>query len=182
MNRWLVGPLSSVGFVSLTAVLMYVSTVLALRVGERRTIAEMSTFDFVVAVALGAIVGRTVTTAEPTYLQGMAAIVTLLVAHHVVGALRRRWPAVRRVVEDRPVVLVVGGQVRADALASADFTEDDLAAKLRQGGVPRLEEVELAVLESNGAVSVITRGAEPVGDLLWRGLDQRHRGAPRRPA
>ncbi|MCA1682993.1 MAG: DUF421 domain-containing protein [Actinobacteria bacterium] len=179
MSRWLVGPLGSLGFVALTAALMYLSTVLALRVGERRTIAEMSAFDFVVAVAIGAIVGRTVTSAEPTYLQGMTAIVTLLVTHHVVGILRRRFPAVRRAVEERPVVVVTDGRVHERAVAAVDLTMEDLAAKLRQRGIPRLEEVELAVLESDGRVSVITRGAEPVGDLLWRGLDRPADAGPR---
>ncbi len=170
MSAWLVGPVRTAGFVAVSTALVYVSTVLALRLGERRTLAEMSTFDFVVAVAIGAVVGRTATTREPTYVQGITAIVVLVAAHHLVGFLRRRSGAVQALIERPPMVLVSDGRVDDEALAGVDLTPDDLAAKLRQRGVRRLEEVELAVLESNGRVSVIYRGSEPVGDLLRRGL------------
>ncbi|MDQ6715811.1 MAG: DUF421 domain-containing protein [Actinomycetota bacterium] len=181
MSEWLVGPVRTPGFVALSTALVYASTVVALRLGERRTIAEMSTFDFIVAVALEAVVGRTATTRQPTYLQGMTAIVALVLAHHLVGLLRRRSAAARRLIQRPPTVLVSGGQIDDQALAGVDLTSDDLAAKLRERGVARLEEVDLAVLESDGRVSVITRGAEPVGELLWRGLGERQPPAPSDP-
>lgn len=170
MSSWLVGPARTAGFVAVTTALVYASTVLALRFGERRTLAELSTFDFVVAVAVGAIVGRTATTENPTYLQGMVAIVTLLAAHHAVGALRRRWPRCRRFFEKPPVVLVEEGRVCGDALARTDMTIADVAAKLREQGVTRLDEVQLAVLEPGGGMSVLGRDGTALDDTLRSGL------------
>lgn len=173
MTSWLLGPARTVGFVVLSTALVYVSTVAALRLGERRTIAELSNFDFVVAIAIGAIVGRTATTRNPTYLQGMAAILALLAGHHAVGLARRRWPWCRHLFEKPPVVLVEGGQIRDRALDQADLTTADLAAKLRERGVTRLEDVELAVLEPNGHMSVVVRGDSPLDDIVRTGLPVR---------
>ncbi len=54
----LIGGVNELGWVAAKALLLYLTAVFGFRLGERRTLAEMSAFDFVAAVAVGAIVGR----------------------------------------------------------------------------------------------------------------------------
>jgi hypothetical protein len=63
----LVGETGGLGWVAVKAVLMFAVAIIGLRLGERRTIAQLGAFDFAVAVAIGAIIGRTVT-APPMHL------------------------------------------------------------------------------------------------------------------
>ena len=56
---WLIGHASDVGLVAAKAALMYLTALLALRLGERRTLAQWTIIDFATAVAMGAIIGRT---------------------------------------------------------------------------------------------------------------------------
>ena len=85
----LVGGTGGLGWVAVKAVLMFAVAVIGLRLGERRTLAQLGAFDFEVAVAIGAIIGRTVTAPSVSFATGAVALVTLLVAHRFVAFARR---------------------------------------------------------------------------------------------
>ena len=76
--RAAIGNGSDVGLVALKALLLSVSAVVGLRLSHRRTLAEMTGFDFVAAVAVGAIVGRVPNADGTTYLAGLATLLTVL--------------------------------------------------------------------------------------------------------
>jgi uncharacterized membrane protein YcaP (DUF421 family) len=175
MFDWLIGSWRSLGYVALSAALIYVSTVVSVRwFGERRTLAQLTIFDFAVAVALGAIIARTATTRSPGYLEGLTAVVVLLLVHDLVSWVRLHVPGVAWIVAREPIVLVRDGQVDRDALVRAHMTEDDLSTELREHGVGSLRDVRLGVLESRGAFSVITGG--PVDRALVPGARDPRRG------
>jgi hypothetical protein len=77
--------------------LLYATAIIGLRLGKRRILAELSPFDFVAAVAVGAIVGRIPSAADADYLAGAVTLIAVLFAHAVVslfecGASRRPKP------------------------------------------------------------------------------------------
>jgi hypothetical protein len=79
--KWLpelVGATGGLGWVAVKAVLMFAVTIVGLRLGERRTLAQLGAFDFAVAVAIGAIIGRTVTASSASFATGAVALITLL--------------------------------------------------------------------------------------------------------
>jgi uncharacterized membrane protein YcaP (DUF421 family) len=164
--NWVLGDWRSVGYVALTTVMIYFSTVVALRFGERRTLAEMTPYDFVVAVAIGAVVGRTATAEHPSYVQSIVAVVALLVAHGLVSWLRLRSRRVRRLLERPPRVLVWRGAVCDDALRQSHMDRSDLDTLLREHGIVTLADVAAVVLETRGVVSVITNRDGERADLL----------------
>lgn len=84
----LVGDARDTALAALKALVLFVTAVVLFRISERHTLAELAPFDFVTAVAVGAIVGRTATAADTSFLTGAAALVTLLVAHGIVSRLR----------------------------------------------------------------------------------------------
>jgi uncharacterized membrane protein YcaP (DUF421 family) len=168
---WVVGSWQTVGFVIVSTALIYVSVVLALRLGDRRTLAEMSAFDFAVAVAVGSIIGRVSTTRSPTYVQGMAALVTLLLCHHLITLARARSGRVERWLERPPRVLLHDGQVVSEALRREHLSEEDLMRKLRAHDVHSLDEVELVVVEARGGFSVLRRAERPIDERLRAAVD-----------
>ena len=91
----LVGGTGSLGWVAIKAVLIFAVAIIGLRLGERRTLAQLGAFDFAVAVAIGAIIGRTVTTSSASFATGAVALVTLLVVHRLVAFARRHSRIVR---------------------------------------------------------------------------------------
>src|SRR5262249_37592817 len=83
------GGTGGLGWVAVKAVLMFAVAVLGLRLGERRTVAQLGAFDFAVAVAIGSIIGGTVTSSTASFATGAIALITLLLAHRVVAFARR---------------------------------------------------------------------------------------------
>jgi uncharacterized membrane protein YcaP (DUF421 family) len=164
----LVGGAGSLGWVAVKAVLMFAAAVIGFRLGERRTLAQLGAFDFAVAVAVGAIIGRTATSSSTSFATGAVALTALLVAHRVVSVLRRRgW--LRIVVDSPPRLLVAHGQLRSQALAKAGLTVDDVYALLREHGVTRLADVAYLLYETKGAVTLVRLG-DDVGPVITAGL------------
>jgi uncharacterized membrane protein YcaP (DUF421 family) len=112
----LTGGTSGLGWVMIKAVLMFAVTIAGLRLGERRTLAQLGAFDFAVAVAIGAIIGRTVTAWSASFATGAVALVTLLVAHRLV-AFARRHDRMARLIDHPPRILVARGEVKIVNLA-----------------------------------------------------------------
>ncbi len=84
MNQ-LFGGAHDLGWVAIKALLLYLTAVIGFRLGERRTLAEMSAFDFVAAVAVGAIIGRVPNSNSTSYIAGAITLVTVLIAHRIIS-------------------------------------------------------------------------------------------------
>jgi uncharacterized membrane protein YcaP (DUF421 family) len=155
MYRWFLGYWRTVVFVAASTALIYVSVVVAVRLGERRTLTEMTAYDFVVAIAVGSIIGRTATTPEPSYLQGLTVVVALVGCHHLMSVPLLRAGVARRITDRPAIELVRDGLVLPDGLPRARMTEGDLDMVLRERGVPSRREAALVMLECRGAFSVV---------------------------
>ncbi|NES16924.1 MULTISPECIES: DUF421 domain-containing protein [Micromonospora] len=152
----LIGPLDWLGWVALKAFLLYVTAVIGLRAGGRRSLAELSAYDFVAAVAVGAIVGRLPSARDASYLSGVATLLAILAGHALITWVRLR-PAGRRLIEKGPVVVVSQGRVLTGNLHRSGLTRTDLDGLLREHGVADAAVVHLAVLEGRGRLSVLRR-------------------------
>ncbi|WP_431932266.1 DUF421 domain-containing protein [Micromonospora sp. RP3T] len=141
-------------WVAVKAFLLYLTAVLAMRLGGRRTLAELSAYDFVAAVAVGAIVGRLPSAPDASYLSGAVTLVAILAAHALITWVRLR-PAGRRLVEKGPVVVVAQGRVLTGNLHRAGLTRADLDGLLREHGLGEVDAVHIAVLEGRGRLSVL---------------------------
>lgn len=174
---YLIGGAGSFGWVALKAVLLYVTAIIGFRLGERRTLAEMSAFDFVAAVAVGAIIGRVPNASGTSYAAGAVTLVAILVAHKIVSRLRY-FPGAAAVIDHPPEVLVLDGQIVSSALRRSALTDNDLYGILRQHGVTELNELRLVVFEQRGQVSIVRRTPTSGFDseLVRKVLDQTNVG------
>jgi uncharacterized membrane protein YcaP (DUF421 family) len=135
--------------------LLYATAIIGLRLGKRRILAELSPFDFVAAVAVGAIVGRIPSAADADYLAGAVTLIAVLFAHALVSHLRH-YSSVARLVDQSPRILVANGKILEDGLRRSGLSRADVESLLRQRGVHKVDEVEYLILEEGGKVSVVT--------------------------
>ena len=163
------GSLHDLWWVVAKSLLLYVTAVVCFRIGERRTLAEMSAFDFVAAVAAGAIVGRVPNAHDAGYLAGAATLITVLLAHRLTARLRFR-PLFAKLIDHPPRLLVADGKVLDAELRRCGLTRQDLYGLLRQHGVDELASVRFVVFEQRGQVSVVRRGGAPTDTELLRDL------------
>jgi uncharacterized membrane protein YcaP (DUF421 family) len=165
--HWLFGNWTEIGHTAVKVVLMYVTAVVALRLGERRTLAQWTIIDFATAVAIGAIIGRTATADNPSYASGAVALVILVAVHRLASLIRLR-PVFTRFFDHRVRVLFADGRVRSHELRRCGLTENDLYAHLRQRGFFSLDSLQFVLYETKGGITAVPRAAsaaEPLVDV-----------------
>jgi uncharacterized membrane protein YcaP (DUF421 family) len=151
----LIGDLSAIPTTIAKTVTLFVTAAALFRFTERRTLAEFAPFDWIAAVAAGAIVGRSATAADTSWLAASVALLSLLTTHAVLSRLRFiGW--IQRLLDPPPMVLIRNGKVLERNVHRCGLTQSDLQAVLRQHGHRNAERVELAVFEAKGAVSVLS--------------------------
>ena len=151
---WFLGDASDLAPAAAKAGLMYVTALVALRLGERRTLAQWTIIDFATAVALGAIIGRTATARDQSYLVGAIALVTLIAVHRAASMLRFR-PVLGKLFDHRVRVLVVDGELRHRELRRCGVTVNDVNTHLRQRGIFSLDSVRYLLYETKGSITVV---------------------------
>lgn len=164
----LFGEADSLGWIALKAVLLYLTAVFGFRLGERRTLSQLSPFDFVAAVAVGSIVGRVPNAHDASYLSGIATLAAVLLAHGLVTKLRL-MPGMSAVLDRSPHLVLARGEILDEELRRCGLTREDLHSLLRQQGIQDPSEVRFAVLEPRGQLSIIRSSS---ADFATPGLIQ----------
>jgi len=91
---------------------------------------------------------------------GIIAVVVLLAMSLILAQLRLRSTRLRRLVQGSPTLLVLHGEVIPEHMRREGLDEDTLQAALREHGVEKISDVEMAVLEIDGSISIVPAGQE----------------------
>lgn len=151
---WMTNDAGALGAVAGKAALIYLTALVALRLSERRTLAQWTIIDFATAVAIGAIIGRTAIAKGQSYLTGGVALVTLVAVHRLASRARMH-PLLGKVFDHRVRVLVADGKLRQRELRRCGLTDNDVFTQLRQQGVVSLEHVRYVLYETKGSISIV---------------------------
>jgi uncharacterized membrane protein YcaP (DUF421 family) len=144
----------------LRTTVIYLIILIGLRLAGKREIGQMTVFDLVVLLLLANAVQNAMVGPDTSLIGGILAAVVLLVLNTAVARLRLRWPRLRQLIEGSPTLLVLHGEVIADHLRREGLDRETLEAALREHGVSTLDDVEMAVLEIDGSISVVPAGGE----------------------
>lgn len=147
----------------LRAVGIYVVLLLLFRLTGKRSLAQITTFDFVLLLIIGEATQQALLGEDFSVTNAAVVIATLLVLERSADYLSWRFPTLRRITEPQPVVLVDDGRVLHDVLDHYHLDVQDVVTAAReQHGLRRLAEVQWAVLEVSGGISIVPRmGASP---------------------
>ncbi|WP_345293844.1 DUF421 domain-containing protein [Luteimonas vadosa] len=143
----------------LRAVVVYVVVLGMVRLSGKRTIGQFTPFDLIVVVLLGNAVQNSLIGTDTSLPGGLLLAAILVGLNWLVGWVTARSRRAERLLEGSPVLLVRNGNVYFDALRSQHLSRDDLEEIIRQEGCTDSSQVALAVLETNGRISVIKRDA-----------------------
>ena len=143
---------------------VYLLVLILFRLSGKRSLAQITTFDLVLLLIISEATQQALLGEDFSVTNAALVIITLLVLERSADYLSWRFPTVRRATESQPVVLVDDGRVLRDRLAHYRLSEEDVVTAAReQHGLRRLEEVQWAVLEVSGAISVVPREPPTVG-------------------
>jgi uncharacterized membrane protein YcaP (DUF421 family) len=137
---------------------VYVVLLLIFRLAGSRTLAEITTFDFVLVLIISEAVQAALIDQDHSMTNSFLLIVTLVSLNIVMSVLKQRSSRVERILDGTALVLVDRGKVHQDRLDKERVDETDvLEAARKLQGLSTLDDIEYAVLEKNGHVTVIPR-------------------------
>ena len=151
---------SSLPEVALRTAIIYGFLVLAIRITGKRQIGQMSVLELVAILVISDAVQNSMVGENTTLWGGIVAVVTLLGVDRAIQAVTARSRRLRDAVEGEPRLLVRDGRLLERALRDEKIDADDVRAAVRAAGLTRIEAVRLAVLETDGTISVIPREQE----------------------
>jgi len=143
---------------------VYVFLLLLLRLTGKRQVGQLSPFDLVLLLVLSNAVQNSMNAGDNSLVGGLISAATLVALNYGVGYLAFRSKKLETLIEGRPQIIIHNGKVFEDVMRSAQLTHHELNAALRRAGCGCADEVQAAVLENNGSISVIPRRPQTAGN------------------
>ena len=142
----------------LRALAVFIFLLLVFRIAGRRTLTEMTSFDFVLLLIISEATQNAMIGNDYSVTNGFLVILTLVGVDILLSLVKRRFPNVETWLDGKPMVLVSNGRPLKDRMAHARVDEADVlqAARERQG-LARMDDIDYAVLEISGGISVIPK-------------------------
>jgi uncharacterized membrane protein YcaP (DUF421 family) len=144
----------------LRAVVVYVVTVVIVRLGKKRFMGRTTAFDVILGIMLGSIVSRAITGNAP-FGPALAASAVLVAMHSLFSWVAMYWHWFGGLIKGHSEVLIRVGQVDERKMRKAHMTDKDLWEDLRGKSIARLDEVAEGRLERNGSLSIVKAKSEP---------------------
>jgi uncharacterized membrane protein YcaP (DUF421 family) len=137
------------------ALLGYFFLVLVIRIAGRRPGKQMTPMEFILVFFCGGLTLTGVVADDRSLTNALCQIIAVAFGHYLLTWLRQVSPALGRVIDGTPLVLLERGQWRTEALQNTHISQEDVMAMARDNGLETLNEIEYAILERNGEISII---------------------------
>lgn len=133
------------------------------RIMGRKEISQMTFFNFVSAIAIGSLAANWITTKDFTLLNGIIAIGGWAVFTLLMGFIDVKSKKARKITTGDPIIVIKDGKIMEKSLRKCRLDMDSLNAMLRQENVFSMSDVDYAIFETNGMLSVMKKeGKQPL--------------------
>ncbi|MHA6487193.1 YetF domain-containing protein [Bacillus cabrialesii] len=138
----------------------FITLLVLTRLMGRKEIAQLTFFNFVSAISIGTIGASLAINSTISIRNGFIALFAWTVFTLIVGFLDIKFPAIRYAVEGQPVILIRKGKIMDKQLRSVRLDLDALQTLLRKKNIFSLADVDYAIFETDGSLSVLKKKAK----------------------
>lgn len=140
----------------LRAAAIYAILLIAVRLSGRRTLSELTTFDFILLLVISEAVQQALVGDNNSVTSAVITVVTLVLINVGFSFVKTRIPWVEKFLEGVPTVLVENGRPLTDRMKKARVSEDDIMVSARElQGLERMDQIKFAILEAGGQITII---------------------------
>lgn len=139
-------------------ILLYLLVFLVIRLIGKRQISDLQPFDLIMTLLIADLASEPASDVSIPLLYGVVPILALFLMQRLIAFLALKNSRLRMLICGSPLVLVKDGLVQCDALYGARYTVSDLLEQLRTKDIFDISDVSYAILETNGALSVLLKG------------------------
>lgn len=141
----------------LRSVVVYLFLLTLLRLTGRRQVGQLSPFDLILLLVLSNAVQNSMNAGDNSLLGGLISATTLVSLNYLLDFATTRSKRMAEFVGGAPQILIRNGRLYPESMEAADLSRRELNSALRRNGCLRIADVRVAVLETNGAISVVLR-------------------------
>lgn len=132
----------------------YIFLVFVVRIVGRRPGKQITPFEFVLVFFMGGLALTAIVGNEASLTNALLQIMAVGLGHFTIAWLRSRSRRFARLVDGTPLVLLQDGKWRTRTLSHMRIQDDDVMAMARDNGVSTLDQIDTAILERNGEISI----------------------------
>lgn len=141
--------------IALRTAIMYLYTLINIRLFRTRTIAQLTSFELIIVIALGSAVGDPMFYSETPLINGMVTVTTIVLLTKLISILSERFDSFEKLIEGQPRLIIKDGEIIKAALRKSDISIEELFSRLRYRGIENTGQILYAFLETSGQISVI---------------------------
>ena len=139
------------------SIILYIIVLLVMRLMGKREIGQLQPFELAISIMIADLATIPMTEIGIPIFNGIIPILGLLVMHLIISILNLKSVKIRKIICGSPRILINKGKIDEKALKKERFTVNELQEKLRGNGIVNLGEVEYAILETSGDVTVVQK-------------------------
>ncbi len=152
-------------------VILYVLIILAMRLMGKRQISELQTSELVVTFLISNIASIPMQNASIPLFTGLIPIVILVFCEIILSNVMLKSCKFRRFICGRPIIVIDHGKIDQKAMKDLRMSTEDLFEQLRQLDAFNLEDIEFAIVETNGKMSIMKKPRKQQVDAGMLGLE-----------
>ncbi|MED4225754.1 DUF421 domain-containing protein [Neobacillus cucumis] len=131
--------------------------IIIFRVMGKREIGELSILDLVVFIMIGEMAVVAIEKHDSPLLHTMVPMIVLMALQIILAIISLKSKRVRDLIDGKPIIIINRGKIDEDAMRKQRYNFDDLLTQLREKNIRSIADVEFAILESSGSLSVIEK-------------------------
>lgn len=139
------------------AIILYIVVLIVMRLMGKREIGQLQPFELAIAIMIADLASIPMTETGVPISNGIVPIIGLLVMHLIISMVNLKSIKAREIICGKPRILIYRGKIDEKALIKERFTLNELEERLRDKDVVNIGDVEYAILETSGQVTVIEK-------------------------
>ena len=139
------------------AIVLYIIVLIVMRLMGKREIGQLQPFELAISIMIADLASIPMTEGGIPISNGIIPILGLLVMHLLISLINLKSISMRKVICGKPSILIYRGKIDEKILKKERFTINELQERLRGNNVANISDVEYAILETSGQVTVIQK-------------------------
>lgn len=157
---------------ALKTAILYFFIVLAYRIMGKKEVGELSIIDLIVTILIAELAAICIEKKETSIMVSIVPIIILVIIQISISFISLKSECIRNFIDGKPSVIIKDGVVNFSVMTKLRYSLDDLLSQLREKGVKNIDEVDYAILENSGNLSVFKNAKEyPLPLILDGKLD-----------
>jgi uncharacterized membrane protein YcaP (DUF421 family) len=148
--------LGGYGHIIVSSICVYIFIIIALRIFGKKELAQLSVVDLVFILLISNAVQNAMVGTDSSLLGGIIAALSLFLINYVFKVVLYSFPKLGKAIQGHAVLLIYNGKANYDNMKKVKLSYEELMEAIREHGAAAVEDVDLAILEVDGNISILS--------------------------